>query len=164
MTLNQFQTKYKITERCCFSGHRIIASDELFSLKDRLTAELENLINRGVVVFIAGGALGFDTLAAQTVLKLKGKYPFVKLVLALPCKEQDARWKDKDKEVYEDILRRADLVHYVNESYTPSCMRSRNDYMVEWAEYCMCYLRYDNGGTYYTVSRAKRLGRELIRL
>ncbi|MBQ3195027.1 MAG: DUF1273 family protein [Clostridia bacterium] len=164
MTFNQFETRYKPRECCCFTGHRAIAEDAVEDLKLRLTAELENLINRGVLVFIAGGALGFDTIAAQSVLALKGKYPFIKLVLALPCENQAERWSAQNKKVYDDILRQGDLVHYVNRNYKQDCMFDRNDYMVEYAAYCICYLRKHGGGTAYTVGYAKRMGRQLIML
>ena len=36
----------------------------------------------------AGGALGFDTLAAQTVLDMKKEYPQLRLILVLPCEDQ----------------------------------------------------------------------------
>ena len=35
-----------------------------------------------------GGALGFDTLVAKLIINLKIKYPYIKLVLILPCIEQ----------------------------------------------------------------------------
>lgn len=41
--------------------------------------EIERSIQAGYVYFGAGGALGFDTLAAQMVLKLKERYPDIKL-------------------------------------------------------------------------------------
>lgn len=149
---------------CCFTGHRS-ASAASGEVKERLLCEIETLINeKGVVNFYAGGALGFDTLAALCVLQLKGKYPFIKLVLALPCKNQHGKWSAKDKAQYESILEKADRVHYVCESYNENCMFYRNDYMVVNSLYCICFLRRLSGGTYYTVSKAKALGRELIML
>lgn len=163
MTLEQFRNKYKACECCCFTGHRVLLSPT-GELEERLCTEMENLINKGVAVFICGGALGFDTLAAQTVLRLKGKYPFIKLMLMFPCRNQEVRWQEKDKTVYNDILKRADYIHYVSQSYGEKCMLDRNDCMVELAERCICYLRKNSGGTAYTVAYAKRMGRELIML
>ncbi len=164
MTLSSFEARYEVSQRCCFTGHRSIPKAELAELKQKLLAEIENLINRGVVAFISGGALGFDTMAALSVLELKSKYPFIRLVMALPCISQPDRWSDKDRAVYNDLLNRADVVHYVNQTYEESCMFRRNDYMVNFAGVCVCYLRHDHGGTAYTVGYAKRLGRELIKL
>ena len=164
MTFNQFQARYKTKECCFFTGHRAIAADKMEELKLKLMATVENLINRGITAFIAGGALGFDTVAAQTVLKLKGKYPFIKLVLVLPCTNQTARWSENNKQVYEDILKQADIVHYIGDEYRTDCMLRRNDHLVEYAEHCVCYLRKQSGGTMYTVAYAKRMGRELVML
>lgn len=153
-----------IENSCCFTGHRSLSatSDEV---KQRLLCELETLINeKGVIYFYAGGALGFDMLAEQCILQLKNKYPFIKLYLALPCKNQHQRWSVKEKKQYEDILQCADNVHYVCEEYSENCMFFRNDYMVERCKYCISFLRRLSGGTYYTVTKAKSLGRELIML
>lgn len=151
-----------VERSCCFTGHRSAAAvtDEV---KAQLICEIETLINtKGVYRFFAGGALGFDTLAAECILALKSKYPFIKLFLALPCKEQHKKWTASEKKKYEDILQNADDVYYVCEEYNENCMLYRNDYMVERSRYCISFLRRSSGGTYYTVSKAKRLGRELI--
>ena len=153
-----------IEKSCCFTGHRNRTSFD-FDEQDRLRDEIENLIQtKGVELFITGGALGFDTLAAQTVLSLKKRYPFIKLMLALPCVEQADRWSANEQLVYNDIKKRADIVHYVNRVYSENCMIQRNDFMLENAKYCICYLRQLRGGTYYTAQRAKKLGRVLITL
>ena len=70
----------------------------------------------------AGGALGFDTLAAQTVLDMKKEYPQLRLILVLPCEDQTRGWRSEDIAVYENIKRRSDKVVYVSREYTPDCM------------------------------------------
>ena len=62
-------------QTCCFTGHRIIPQAQYPALKKRLASEIVHLIHQGVIYFGAGGALGFDTLAALTVLELKAEYP-----------------------------------------------------------------------------------------
>ena len=59
-------------ETCCFTGHRKIPEEEREQLARRLEATVEELIRAGVRYFVAGGALGFDTLAAQTILNIRG--------------------------------------------------------------------------------------------
>ena len=81
----------------CFTGHRDIPPLKRPGIKHRLEREIEKSIQAGYVYFGAGGALGFDTLAAQTVLKLKGRYQDIKLILVLPCKTQTSGWKQTDK-------------------------------------------------------------------
>ena len=62
---------------CCFTGHRRIPREALPRLERRLSEELEALAARGVVYFGAGGALGFDTLAAEAVIRLQRTRPQV---------------------------------------------------------------------------------------
>ncbi len=154
----------EVEKSCCFTGHRSVSATK-DDIKAKLLCEIETLINeKGVVRFYAGGALGFDTLAALCVLQLKGKYPYIKLCLALPCKNQHKKWSNDEKLMYEDILQKADSVHYICDEYNENCMFYRNDYMVEHCKYCISFLRRLSGGTYYTVTKAKKLGRELIML
>ena len=49
-------------ETCCFTGHRKIPEEEREQLARRLEATVEELIRAGVRYFVAGGALGFDTI------------------------------------------------------------------------------------------------------
>lgn len=85
---------------CCFTGHRRIPLSKRKAVVQRLKTELSALINNGYQFFMAGGALGFDTIAAQTVLDLKEKYPHIKLILVLPCPNQTRGWKEKDKRIF----------------------------------------------------------------
>lgn len=55
---------------CCFTGHRAIPARALPALAEELEQTLRRLIGEGMRYFGAGGALGFDTLAAETVLRL----------------------------------------------------------------------------------------------
>lgn len=91
-------------------------------IKKRLEKEVENSIKNGYLFFGAGGALGFDTLAAQTVLKLRERYPDIKLILVLPCKTQARGWKQADIYEYERIKAAADKVVYTSEDYYRGCM------------------------------------------
>ena len=72
---------------CCFTGHRQIPPDEWESVRARLEETIKQLYQRGIIYYGAGGALGFDTLAAETVLRLQKQkdYSKIKLILILPC-------------------------------------------------------------------------------
>ena len=59
----------------CFTGHRKIPYNQLNSIAVRLNETVEKLILSGYCNFAAGGALGFDTMAAECVLKLKKYIP-----------------------------------------------------------------------------------------
>lgn len=154
----------EINKTCMFTGHRSIYSDDV-NLLSRLVSELETLINvHGINTFVAGGARGFDVMAESAVVRLRCKYPHIKLILALPCLNQTAGWSYAEKAKFDALLEQADEIHYVNLDFFPSCMHRRNDYMVERAAYCISYLRHSSGGTAYTVAAAEKLGLQIIKI
>lgn len=138
----------------CFTGHRIIPSNAVSALSARLDALLEGLYRRGYRDFINGGARGFDVLAAERVIALKGKHPDVRLLLAIPCYEQWQRWAARDCERYERIFYHADSTQVLSRQYYDGCMQARNRYMVDHASFCLCYLTHSRGGTMSTVAYA----------
>ena len=92
---------------CCFTGHRpqqlgfAPGSAAETALKNRLAGEILRLIEeQNVRRFISGMALGVDTWAAQTVLKLKEIYPDLTLECAVPCRTQAKYWSRRDRETY----------------------------------------------------------------
>ena len=149
---------------CCFTGHRAISNEMKIYLHARLESEIEKLINMGITRFCTGGALGFDTIAALSVIRKRMVYPHIKLILILPCKEQSRGWSNTNKEIYEDILRCADEVTYVSEDYTRYCMMLRNRALVDASSVCICYMEKQSGGTAYTVNYAEKSGLEIINL
>lgn len=129
-----------------------------------LRVTIRTLIQNGYQYFGAGGALGFDTMAAQMVLSLKSEFPNIKLILVLPCKNQTDRWRENDRAIYEEIKAQADKVVYITESYTSDCMMRRNRHLVDYSSVCVCYLTRKQGGTAYTVDYAHHKGVRVINL
>ena len=119
-------------------------------------------IEQGYRYFGAGGALGFDTLAAQTVLELRSEYPDIKLILVLPCENQARGWKQADIEEYERVKAAADKVVYTSKDYFNDCMHKRNRHLVDNSSLCICYLTEQSGGTAYTVNYAQSQGLIII--
>jgi len=87
--------------------------------------------------FGAGGARGFDTIAAQAVLTLREEYPDIRLILVLPCKTQAGDWSEGDKITYRRILSQADKVVYTSERYERGCMQKRNRHLVDNSAVCL---------------------------
>ena len=110
------------------------------------------------------GALGFDTIAAFAVLKLKERYPDIRLILVLPCFSQTRGWSQEDIEIYDDIKQKADKVVYTSQEYTRGCMHKRNRHLVDNSSACISYLTENKGGTFYTVNYAKSKGVEVINI
>ena len=149
---------------CCFTGHREIPLEKRAEIADRLERIIISLYQQGIRVYKAGGALGFDTLAARTVLRLRENCPGMKLILVLPCLTQTKGWKPENIAEYERIKAQADKVVYISKEYTRGCMHKRNRYLVDNSGVCICYLTRERGGTAYTVNYAEKRKLEIINI
>lgn len=135
---------------------------EYFFYYDELVRRIIDAIKSGYSYFISGGAVGVDMDFAEVVLKLKSKYPHIKLEIAVPCKNQNVLWREKDKLRYEAIIKNADKVTYISEEYYPGCMQKRNRYLVESADKVLIFWNGESkGGTYNSLSLARKFGKEL---
>lgn len=149
---------------CCFTGHRVISPIDAEPLKLLLRGEIERQISLGKSIFCCGGALGFDTLAAEAVLEARERHGHIKLLLFLPHKGQADSWRETDKKVYRSILDRADGVSYACEEYVNGCMFTRNRRLCDASSTCIAFLDHGSGGTFYTVKYARQNGLEIVNL
>lgn len=150
----------------CFTGHRNIPSKVRPELENVLKAFVLSLYERGARVFKAGGAVGFDTMAALAVLDLKAekKDDSVKLVLCLPAPDQANRYTEYDRIIYNMIKERADSVTYSASHSTTESYYARNRKLVEGSDACVAFCTVQHGGTYYTCRAALLSGVEFINL
>ncbi len=148
----------------CFTGHRQIPAEEEEKIRARLDEVIADLIGQGIECFAAGGALGFDTMAAQAVLRAKEQHPQIRLILILPFPDHGGRWSERNRKAYEEIIAQADEVEYATEHYTRFCMFARNRRLVDRACVCVAYQTKDTGGTAYTVKYARSKGLRIINL
>ncbi|MCL1862494.1 MAG: DUF1273 domain-containing protein [Defluviitaleaceae bacterium] len=148
----------------CFTGHRIFSQKRVETIEKRLHEEIDRLIQHGITDFISGGALGFGHMTATLVLSKKHQGADIRLILALPCRDQDKDWTDMQKYMYHIFLAEADEVHYVSKKYTPDCMKKRNFYMVDNSAFCICALLRDISGTGQTVRYAQQQGLQVINI
>lgn len=139
----------------CFTGHRTPSDNLKSKIANELYKTLIFYISQGYRYFGTGGALGFDTLAAQTILQLKRNYQHIKLILVLPCKNQDRWWSEHDKKEYRRIQQLSDKIVYISNEYTNDCMLKRNRHLVNNSSLCICYCIKKSGGTAYTLKVCK---------
>ena len=151
-------------QTCCFTGHRELPVWRREELAAKLEDTIISLYQKGIRYYGAGGALGFDCLAAQTVLRLRESCPGMRLILVLPCLTQTRGWRLEDIAEYERIKAQADKVVYTAQQYTRGCMHKRNRHLVDNSSVCVCYLNRESGGTAYTVRYAGKKGLEIINL
>lgn len=155
---------YEKSITACFTGHRQIPAEEEEKISVRLDEVIADLIGQGIECFAAGGALGFDTMAAQAVLRAKEAHPEIRLILVLPFPDQGRRWAEQNRRIYEEIKTQADEIKYASEHYTRFCMFARNRQLVERSCVCVAYQTKDTGGTAYTVKYARSKGLRIINL
>ena len=154
---------------CCFTGHRSLPPDRVDAIEKTTRHVLRVLLYAGFRVFLCGGALGFDTLAERVLLEARETEADMKLVLALPCRDQTRAWMKLPREQARDVLREyqrikglADAVCYVNDFYFDGCMRERNRFMVEHASFCEGYYNgYPKSGAGQTWRMAQKAGLKL---
>lgn len=148
---------------CMLTGHRRLPSDG-GALRRRLDARIGALCREGVTEFLSGGALGFDLLAAEAVLRAQRSYPQAALTMVLPCRNQSHRYPAAQRLRYEGILARAQKVDWLSEAYYDGCMLVRNRAMAERADLCLCYLTQSRGGTAHAVAAAAARGLPIFNL
>ena len=154
-----------LPKTCFFTGHRFIASTDVETLKSRLNEELLNAVNAGFTHFISGGAIGFDTLAAEQVIRLREDYGDIRLILYLPCTNHTKNWNELERARFDRIFSLSDEVYYVTrEGYHDGCMKKRNNAMTEASDMCIAYLKNPVSGTAQTVKLAEKKGLKIINI
>lgn len=148
---------------CCFTGHR--ETELTPRLVEKLIVVITEAYNNGYRYFCTGGALGFDTIAAQVLISSKlYRLPELKLILVLPYPRQSEHWSNNDINIYDNIIGKADEVIYTSPFYHNGCMFVRNRRLIDVSTLCFAYQNKNDGGTAYTVNYAKEQGIKIINL
>ena len=99
----------------CFTGHR---PKELQGKEELVKKTLEKLIRaayqKNYRRFISGMAMGVDMYAAQIVIELKQEFPDIQLILAIPFPGQTKQFPNKEKNDWNNIVKKADEIHAYN--------------------------------------------------
>ncbi len=159
---------------CCFTGYRpqkfpfpLDSSDiRYIDFENRLTAEIVTLINSGCLTFYTGMAMGFDIIAAECVVTLAEamKDHAVRLVCAVPFKEQAKSYSPDWKLRYNNILAKADSIILISDDYYRNCYFDRNRFMVDNSDFVLTWFDGSKGGTKNTIDYAKSINRKVINL
>lgn len=148
----------------CFTGHRKIPAQEIKNIEKQLDKMIKRLYKKGVIFYGVGGSYGFDMLAEKAVIRARNKHKEIRLILVLPCKNQDKYWTQDNKKEFVEIKNMADKIVYTSENYTNGCMHKRNRHLVDFSGYCVAYLNKNSGGTAFTVDYARENGLEIVNL
>ena len=148
-----------------FTGHRTVPVERQNEIRARLVEAVSLACRSGITCFYSGMAMGFDMMAAETVLSLKGRYPDIRLIAVVPFRRQSYRWPSIEKERHQRIISQADQVIILSEHYFHGCLLRRNDFMLEHS--CGVIAFYDGkpyGGTFYTYREARKRCIDIINL
>jgi len=143
--------------RCCFTGHRPekLQMPEK-EVKKLLEKAIDEAIADGYVTFISGMASGVDVWAAEIVLDRKRKNKNLHLVCALPHPGFEKRRSEQEKQIFKDILEKADLVKLINDHYFTGCYQVRNRWMVDRSNLVISVFNGQKGGTKNTIDYAMK--------
>lgn len=118
-----------VNKTACFIGcSSDISSSELNTILD---------VEIGICHFdiynkcIVGMSCVHDLIVAEYVLKKKEEYPEIKLICAVPYVGIEEKLDKAEKERFENIIKQADSVKYISESYTPECFEKLNMWLVD---------------------------------
>ena len=95
---------------------------------------------------------------------LRERRPGVTVEAVIPCEEQAARWRERDRERWFSLVERCDNETMLQHHYDRGCMLRRNRYLVDHS--AMLIAVYDGmlGGTMYTISYAMKRGLDVVTL
>lgn len=159
--MNQIFKKQSVV----FTGHRSVPKDKEREVRQQVRGKIRLLFSLGFRKFVSGMALGFDMLAAEEVIKLKGELSELRLVAVIPYKGQSERWTFYQQQRYQRIMRDVDEKVVLSEGYYKGCLLKRNDYMLSKVSGVIAYFDgKPKGGTFYTCRNAKDSGLDIINL
>ena len=154
---------------CSFTGHRPEklpwrgdeSDPRCLALKERLAAAVEDAYDRGMRHFLCGMARGADFYFCDAVLELRERRSGVTLEAVIPCEEQAARWKERDRNRYFGLVAQCDYETMVQHHYDKGCMLRRDRYMVDRSAMIIAVYGGVLGGTMYTLAYAMKKGLEV---
>jgi len=149
---------------CCFTGHRKLAPEAAVALRGKIKKAVLKLIEQGYTTFVTGGALGFDTIAAEVILEIREKKPFIKLIVVAPFANQALQWSEPQQMTYQRICDAADDYICLAAGEYKDAMKKRNLYMVEMSSACIAYCTRPRSGASQTIGFARQNGLEVIEL
>ncbi len=153
----QYQLTFDRKCICCFTGHRPEKlSQSAIKIKKALKKEIERAILEGINVFISGMARGVDLWAAELVLEFKKKNPKIMLICAIPYKGFEKNWSIEWRNLYCEILSKADLIRIFYTSFNYAAFDTRNRYMVDHSGRLIAVYNGKKGGTRNTILYAKK--------
>lgn len=148
-----------VSMTCCFTGHQDIPLCDEQKIITRVRYLLQPLMDQGVIYFGVGGAVGFDMIVAEYLLRLRDQYrKNIKIISVLPFPDWRNGWPEELRHRQDEIMRRSDKVTFVSSEYSKGVYLLRDRKLVDGSAYCISYCHRRTGGTAYTVRYAMKKG------
>jgi len=151
---------------CTISGlrpHKLPCELDLTLLQNKLEYEIRKSVFLGYTTFQTGMAMGVDIWAAEIILRMREKFPDMRLVCYLPCEAQADKWLVDWREEYIKILAKADEVICLQTNYTTGCMQRRNRKMIDNSSRLIAvHDLASSGGTAQTIYYARNQGLDIV--
>lgn len=164
----------KENRACCFTGYRpqkmpfelCDNNAEYIRFENKLTDAVFSLPDEECFVFYSGAAMGFDLIAAETVLLLRDALPQknIKLICAIPFPKQAEKYPEEWLDRYNRVMDCADEVITISDKYYRGCYQKRNEYMVDNSDLVITWYDGQSGGTKNTLIYAKRKDKKIVNL
>ena len=157
---------------CCFTGNRphklpwgeYENDTRCVVIKQKMRADIEKLINSGIILFVCGMAQGADTYFVETLFELKKQYPHILIEGAIPYFEQAKSWTESARIRYEKNLSKIDYKTVICDHPSRYAPLKRNRYMVDKSSVLLS-LNYDeSGGSAYTERYAGVKGLKIVKI
>lgn len=146
MTYNKMKN---LGKTIAITGHRPNKLGNDYSFKSDLSKaiikELQALIDKlKPECIMSGMALGIDTMWA--VLAIKNNIP---LIAAIPCRGHSSQWPPQSVKLYNRLINDplCTQVLVTDSDYTPQCMQTRNEFMVDNSDELIAVWDGTPGGT-----------------
>ncbi|MFJ5623877.1 DUF1273 domain-containing protein [Peribacillus loiseleuriae] len=127
-------------------------------IKKVLKQRLLSFIDEGLEWVIISGQLGTELWAAEVVFECQQEYA-VKLAVITPYLNQEESWNEENREFYQSIIAKADLVESIYKSpyEGPSQLKMKNVFMVRKSDGMMIiYDEEKEGSPKFAMAEAKK--------
>ena len=157
-------------EICCFKGYKPFFLPYGKDESDPRCQKLKGIIEQTVKKVIAGGCRHFicgfdqgaDMLFAETIVKLKVMYPYIKLESVIPYEDQASKWSETERERYFELLAHCDTETMLQAQYASDCLTKRNKYMVNKSDILIAVYNGRLSGAMEAVTYAKLQGKTIF--
>ena len=146
---------------CCITGQTNILPEAEEGILASFHDIVSQLIDKGIINFYVGGALGFDMLVTESILKLQQKEKGITIRAVIPHPNWDANWPEDKKKRQQAILEKCISIEYARPKFCKGLHLIRDKMLVNNSLHCITYCNRAIGGTAETLRYALGQGLQI---